>query len=77
MAAGVGHGQLEIGIGLLGALPGEIERLARRLVESAAAAVDVEDEIGILEPLGDQIALVFITVSSSPENSMTMSRRGR
>ena len=54
MAAGIGDGQLEIGIGLLRPLPRPIFRLARFLVEHTAAAIDVDHEFGILQPLGDQ-----------------------
>jgi hypothetical protein len=45
---GIGEGQLVIGIGLLGALHPEAHCLAG-LVELAAAAVDVEQQFGVVE----------------------------
>jgi hypothetical protein len=53
--AGIGHLEPEVDVGLLSALPGPVDRLAGFFRREARGAVDVEHDVRVPEPLGDEL----------------------
>ena len=56
VSARIGHFQLIINIGLLCTLPGPVERAPCSFVQRPAAAIDVDHQLRVLKPLGDDLA---------------------